>query len=99
MSFRICRDGGMILLTPTIEKMIFLSSGCAIFVCFCFLFFCAGTDVACLLVCRPYGAWVVVGRGCAALHRLLNILRPYGALCHCEERSNPEKISDARFFR
>ena len=32
MSFRICLDGGMILLTPTIEKMIFLSSGCAIYV-------------------------------------------------------------------
>ena len=32
MSFRICLDGGMILLTPTIEKMIFLSSGCAILV-------------------------------------------------------------------
>ena len=30
MSFRICLEGGMILLTPTIEKMIFLSSGCAI---------------------------------------------------------------------
>ena len=35
MSFRICLDGGMILLTPTIEKMIFLSSTCAIvFLCF-----------------------------------------------------------------
>ena len=33
MSFNICLDGGMILLTPTIEKMIFLSSVCAIFSC------------------------------------------------------------------
>ena len=35
MSFNICLDGGMILLTPTIEKMIFLSSTCAIFCCVC----------------------------------------------------------------
>lgn len=28
------------------------------------LFVCAGTDVACLLVCRPYGAWVLLSAGC-----------------------------------
>ena len=32
MSFRICLEGGMILLTPTIEKMIFLSSVWAIII-------------------------------------------------------------------
>ena len=28
----------------------------------------------------PTGLGLFVGRGCATLHRLLNILRPYGAL-------------------
>jgi hypothetical protein len=44
MSFRICLDGGMILLTPTIEKMIFLSSTCAIYYCVCFAY-CAGIEI------------------------------------------------------
>ena len=39
----------------------------------------------------PTGLGLFVGRGCATLHRLLNILRLYGALRHCKERSNPEK--------
>ena len=56
MSFNICLDGGMILLTPTIEKMIFLSSGCAIFLLFV-VRFCVGAGNDSLLnVRRPYRA-------------------------------------------
>ena len=40
MSFRICLDGGMTLLTPTIENMIFLSSVCCAMYLNCLVFKC-----------------------------------------------------------